>query len=158
MQGERLSHGLSSEAALLLLVLVIGFVTYFSVYPTYRLRVDMPAEFLDAPASLSPEKRAAEEKVARAYWYCVVTVIQRTYNFGQPLPLSPPAEFKTAGNLPATAQDPGTRFRYWHRLQSIWYLGSIWNKQRIQDFRWVTGPTQSGWLWVRHYMGRFVGA
>jgi hypothetical protein len=92
MRGGRFSNRPIDK--LVIALLVVGFVAYASTRPTYRLRVDMPSEFLQTPASWPPEKRATEDKVARAYWYCVVTVIRPKCSFGDPLPLNPPPEFK----------------------------------------------------------------
>ena len=133
-------------------LLVVGLFTYASTRPTFRLRVDMPPEFLHAPASWSPEKRATEEKVARAYWYCVVTVIQPKYSFGDPLPLNPPAEFKIiTPDLPKGATDPDTRLGYWRRLQQIWYLAGTWGKEQTWNFQWVTHPVKSGVRRLHNY-------
>jgi hypothetical protein len=157
MQGERLTNALTDRVIVLLLVLVAGFVTYASTRSSFRLRVDMPPEFFGAPASSSPEKRAAEEKVARAYWYCVVTAIQRNYNFGDALPLDPPTEFMVNPNSAGGAKDPATRLRYWRRLQQIWYLPSIWTKERRWDFRWLTEGARSGGDRLHYYANKFVG-
>ena len=120
-------------------LLVIGFFVYLLTRPTLRLRVDLPPDFLAASDSSPQEKQATEEKVARAYWYCVVTVIQRKYKFGDPLPLNPPPEFRIImPNLPKGAADPDTRLRYWHRLQHIWYLPSTWRKESGWDLHWLT--------------------
>ena len=139
-------------------LLLAGLFCYASTRPTFRLRVDLPPGFLDVPASWPPEKQATEEKVARAYWYCVVTVIQPKYSFGDTLPLDPPAEFVImAPDLPKEAFDPDTRLRYWHRLQQVWYLASTWTKVQTWNFQWLTQPVKSGVLRLHNYMKRFVG-
>jgi len=144
---------------LVIALLVVGFVAYASTRPTYRLRVDMPSEFLDAPASWPPEKRATEDKVARAYWYCVLTVIQPKYSFGDPLPLNPPAEFKIiTPDLAEGATDTDTRLDYWHRLQHIWYLAGTWRKEQRWNFQWLTDPVKSGVRRLHDYVERLVGA
>jgi hypothetical protein len=140
-------------------LLLVGLFAYISTRPTARLRVDLPPEFLDAPESWPPEKGATEEKVARAYWYCVVTVIQRKYKFGDPLPMNPPAEFKiSAPDLPKEATDSDTRLRYWHRLQQIWYWPSIWGKEQRWDLHWATDWVDSVVRQVHDWVGRLFGA
>lgn len=156
MQGEKLSRGIFDKVLLILLVLVLGYIAFVYVHPTYRLRVDMPADFLDTPASLSPDKRAAEEKLARAYWYCVVTVIQHNYRYGDPLPLAPPPEFKITESL-AGAKDPNARLRYWHRLQRLWYEGGSWSQGQLTDFGWLTDGAKSSWQWVRYCSDKIFG-
>jgi hypothetical protein len=139
-------------------LLLIGLFAYVSTRPTFRLRVDLPPGFLDAPASWPPEKQATEVKVARAYWYCVVTVIQPKYSFGETLPLNPPAEFLImAPDLPKGASDPDTRLRYWHRLQQVWYLASTWREVQTWNFQWLTQPVKAGVLRLHDYMKQFAG-
>jgi hypothetical protein len=156
MRDGRLLNQLIDNLGIALLV--VGLFAYASTRPTFRLRVDMPPEYLHARASWPPEKRATEEKVARAYWYCAVTVVQAKYGFGDPLPVNPPAEFKIiAPDLAKGATDPDTRLGYWHRLQQVWYLASTWKKEQGWNFQWLTDPVKSDVRRLHNYVEKFVG-
>jgi hypothetical protein len=128
-------------------LLAAGIVVYASIRPTFRMRADMPREFIDASSSLSAQKRASEEKIARAYWTCVVTEIQWKYVYGYHLPQDPPPEF-TAN----AAADPATRERYWRKLQEVWYLPSTWTKGYEWDFSWLTNGVRSASQWLYQYL------
>jgi hypothetical protein len=156
MRDGRLTNRTIDKAVIALLF--VGLFCYVSTRPTYRLSVDMPPQFRDAPASWPPQKREAEEKVARAYWYCAVTEIQPKYGFGEPLPLNPPPEFTiiTPG-LAKGATDSETRLRYWHKLQQSWYLASTWTKVQTWNFQWLTVPVEAGVRRWHNYVQRFLG-
>ena len=143
MRGGRLSNRLIDR--LVIALLVVGFVAYASTRPTFRLRVDMPSEFLDAPASWPPERRAAEKKVARAYWYCVVTVIQPKYSFGDPLPLNPPAEFKIiTPDLAEGATDPEHSARLLAQAPANLVSGQHLEERAKVEFPMVDGSGEVG--------------
>jgi hypothetical protein len=119
-----------------------GLFAYQSFIPIYRLRPVMPPEFMDAPSSWPPEKRAAEESLARAYWDCAVNVIQWRYGYGYRLPQDPPSDFiiSSLGEAPA---DPVIRARYWLMLQRVWYVPDNWTKSYRWDTRWLTDWVES---------------
>jgi hypothetical protein len=119
-----------------------GLFAYQSLSPIYRLRPVMPPEFMDAPSSWPPEKRAAEESLARAYWDCAVNVIQWRYGYGYRLPQDPPSDFiiSSLGEAPA---DPVIRARYWLMLQRVWYVPDNWTKSYRWDTRWLTDWVES---------------
>ena len=71
-------------------LLAIGLFTYASYQPRFRLRPDMPAEFLDAPVG-SPQRQTAEQKIAEAYWKSLIRDVQPKYGYGYTLPTDPPA-------------------------------------------------------------------
>jgi hypothetical protein len=132
-------------------VLVLGAFLYFSIQPIFRVRPDMPREFFDAPSSWSPQMRASEEKIAQAYWNCVVKNVQWKYGYGYNLPPDPPAEFTIATLSPAwQAADSANRVRYWHKLQGVWYVSSIWSKSYEWNLSWLTDSLQSAYDWVRN--------
>jgi len=134
-------------------VLAAGIFVYASIRPTFRMRPDMPREFIDASSSLPAQKRASEEKIARAYWTCVVTEIQWKYVYGYHLPQEPPPEFAVATQgLDTAATDPATRERYWHKLQEVWYLPSTWTKGYEWDFNWLTGWLRSASQWLHRLL------
>ena len=143
------------RAAIVVIVLVI--VAYAAFQPKFRLRSDMPAEFLDESSSMPAKKRAAEEKIAMAYWRCAVNQIQWTYGYGHRLPDDPPAEFVV--NLPEfdpEASDAATRDRYWRRLQRVWYLPSTWDKSYGWDLNSMTSSLQSAGQWLESLVRRIT--
>ena len=85
-----------------------------------------------------------EEKIARAYWECVVNQVQWKYAYGYRLPASPPAEFTING-----VADSDSRARYWRRLQQVWYLPTSWKKDYEWDTSWATQwfVTSAQWLY-----------
>ena len=110
-------------------ILAIGLFTYASYQPRFRLRPDMPAEFLDAPVAGSPQMPRTEEMIARAYWKSLVHDIQPKYGYGYSLPSDPPADFTLATSGAHIGQeDASTRIRYWRKAQHVWYLPNAWQK------------------------------
>lgn len=143
------------KAAILLIVVLVGF---FAFQPRFRLREDMPSEFVSDLGSVPSKQRAAEEKIARAYWHCAVTQTQWTYGYGQRLPESPPAEF----NVDPTELGPesiqtATRERYWKHLQHVWYLPTAWNKTYAWDVNAVTSSLDSAGAWLESQLARLTG-
>lgn len=132
-------------------VLAAGIFVYASIRPTFHLRAEMPREFIDAGSSLPAQKRASEEKIARAYWVCVVTEIQWKYVYGYHLPQDPPPEFTVNG----AAGDPATRARYWRKVQEVWYLPSTWTKGYEWDFAWLTNWITSASEWLHQHLPGF---
>ena len=134
-------------------VLAAGLFAYASIRPTFRLRTEMPPEFADAPSSGPAQKRASEERIARAYWDCVVTQIQWNYGYAYHLPQEPPPEFILIGrqDLGTAATDPATRARYWRKLQGVWYLPSTWTKGYEWDLYWLTNWVRSSGEWLHQH-------
>jgi hypothetical protein len=131
-------------------MLVLGAFLYFSIQPIFRIRPDMPREFIDAPSSWSPQMRASEEEIARAYWNCVVKNIQWKYSYGYNLPTDPPAEFTIAQGPASLATDAVLRVRYWHKLQGVWYVSSTWSKTYEWNLNWLTDSLQSAYDWFKN--------
>jgi hypothetical protein len=141
----------------LIVVVVVGLFLYASLQPSFQMRADMPSEFVDAPSSQSTEKRAAEEKIARAYWDCSITVIQGKYSHGHPLPLNPPDDFRvTRQDLGEDAADPAARARYWRRLQEVWYLPSTWRKVYEWDLSWMANPVKAAGEWLQDRFRKLI--
>jgi hypothetical protein len=124
------------------LLVAAGLFAMQSVSPIYRLRPVMPPEFVDAPSSWPAEKRAAEEKLARAYWDCAVNEIQWRYGYGYRLPQDPPSDFVIT-SLGEASADPVIRARYWLMLQRVWYVPDNWTKSYRWDTRWFTDWVES---------------
>src|SRR5207247_11272960 len=79
------------DKALVLLILVVGFCL-LSYRPISRITPEMPKEFLDISSIGNTRQRIAEERLANAYWDCVVTNIQWEYHYGFSLPHAPPKD------------------------------------------------------------------
>ena len=129
---------------LIVLLAAAGLFASESFSPVYRLCATMPPGFVDAPASLSAEKRSAEEKLAGDYWNCAVDEIQWRYGYGYRLPQDPPSDFNVASVDPAAnsalnADAKAARARYWLRLQRAWYVPDNWTKSYQWDVRWMSG-------------------
>lgn len=132
----------------LVVAVIIGLLGYATLQPQYRLREDPPIEFLRVARSMPSEKRALEEKVARAYWKCAVTEIQWQYGYAHRLPQSAPVEFAIAREeLGAAAFDADARARYWDKLQEVWYMRTVWNKEYGWNFRSLGERFQAAGRW-----------
>jgi hypothetical protein len=123
----------------LIVAVPAGLFVYASTRPIVRLRADMPAQFVDAPASASAKHRAEEERMARAYWNCAVALVQWKHSYGSPLPEIPPAEFRIdEKTAPASEAASLSRLRYWHQLQSLWLSPEVWTASREWNTQWLT--------------------
>ena len=127
-------------------VLAVGLFLYVSIRSEFRLRTEMPQQFVDQFSAGSARKGASEEQIARAYWTCATTQIQWKYSYGYHLPQDPPAEFAVTGQGLGT--DDASRARYWRKLQEVWYLPSAWSKQYEWDFTWLNNPLKSAGTWL----------
>jgi hypothetical protein len=116
---------------------LIGVFCFFSYRPNFQIVQQMPKEFLDVSASTTPRQRIAEEKLAHAYWNCVVGTIQWKYGYGYSLPATPPPEFAIANSEPG-ASDPAARLRYWGKVHEVWYLAGTWQKKYEWSTAWTT--------------------
>ena len=136
-------------------VAIVGLLAYATLQPQYRLRADAPPEFMREAHAMPPQKRALEEKVARAYWNCAVTEIQWRYGYGHRLPQSAPAEFTISSpELGPTASDSDTRARYWNRLQEVWYMRTIWSKEYGWNFRSLSDSFEAAGRWFEEHIFR----
>jgi hypothetical protein len=138
---------------LLVLVVPIALFIYASTRPHMRLRADMPPEFAETASSMSPKRRADEEKLASEYWECALTSIQWKYTYGSPLPDSPPAEFRVVANTTTDTETRGAsaRSRYWRRLQKVWLLPSSWVSSHEWSTSWLTDAIKNVFSWVNNY-------
>jgi hypothetical protein len=134
-------------------LLMIGLFLYASIQQKSVLGPEMPKEFVDAPSSGPAARQRVEEKIARAYWRCVVNDLQWKYGYGYTLPPDPPAEF--VANTPEKgAENAETRARYWRQLRHVWYIPSVWHKRYEFDIGWVTNPALSVKNWVQDRLAR----
>jgi hypothetical protein len=124
-----------------ILLLAAGVFCFFSYRPRFRISTQMPVEFLDASQVKTKAQHTAEEKLANAYWACVVNTIQWKYTYGNRLPPVAPPEFTITSGDPATADDVSARARYWQKVQQVWNIPNIWNKQYEWDTGWTVAWT-----------------
>jgi hypothetical protein len=114
---------------LAILVLVLAVIAYGSFRSEFRLRSDMPIEFFDG-SQLPRAKRAAEEKIAKAYWSCAVKQVQWKYGYAQRLPDEPPPEFSvSASDFGPVASDEAVRHHYWQQLRATWNVSNAWKTE-----------------------------
>ena len=140
----------------LLVAIPAGLFVYASTRPIVRLRADMPSQFVDAPASASAKHRAEEERTARAYWNCAVTLIQWKHSYGSPLPEMPPPEFRIDEKPVAPGMVSDARLRYWHRLQSLWLSPEVWTASRGWSTQWLTEPIAQAAGGIEDYFGSLL--
>ena len=131
-----------------------GLFCYLSYRPKFRISAQMPVEFLDTSHAMTKTQRAAEEKLATAYWACVVNSIQWKYTYGNRLPAVPPPEFSITGGDPVAASNGSGRERYWEKVQQVWNIPSIWTKQYEWDTGWTVAWTDDikavgNWFYAR---------
>jgi|SRR5437867_891115 len=139
---------------LIFLPIALVLVIVLCYRPKYHLRSEMPPGFFSAGTAESAPKNSMEEKVAWAYWESAQMDVQWKYPHDHPLPTDPPPEFRiSAQALGPEALDPATRFRYWRRLQGVWYLPETWQKDYEWDWGWASDPLTSGGQWIRDRVG-----
>jgi hypothetical protein len=114
---------------LVIILLVLAAIAYGSFRSELRLRSDMPIEFFDS-SRLPRAERAAEEKIAKAYWSCAVKQVQWKYGYAQRLPDEPPPEFSvSASDLGPVASDEAVRRHYWQQLRATWNVSNAWKTE-----------------------------
>jgi hypothetical protein len=137
--------------------LTLGFFLYASYQPRFRLRAEMPPEFIDAPLTGSFSRPNGEEKIARAYWSCLVDNIQWKYGYGHTLPVDPPLDFTAVEGPGLTPEGAANRARYWRKVQHVWYLPIAWQKNYEWDFNWTTDWIQTGGEALHHIFEHLGG-
>jgi hypothetical protein len=138
LTGVEQEHERGSLTAKLAWVLVALAPTILLVYlatrPVTQLRVDPPMEFLSAVNEVAPEHRAAEERVARAYWDWAWLHLQHKYPFPTQLPEDPPLEMEVEGKeFPTGLGAEVAKHRYWGKLRQVWILPQAWDKSSLWD-------------------------
>jgi len=146
------------DKVLVFLISAVGFCL-LSYRPISRITPEMPKEFLDISSIGNTRQRIAEERLAKAYWDCVVNNIQWEYHYGSSLPHDPPQDFLPV-SASVTTVDLATRTRYWRKLQEVWYLSPTWEKHYEWDTRWTTSwidqvKSVGSWLYSRMSDARF---
>ena len=124
--------------------MLLSLFVYRSTRPQMRLPAEPPANFLVGRPDWSAKRREAEQRLARAYWDCAVTVVQWRYAYGSILPPTPPAEFRVdAGTLPKAAAAPESRDYYWQRLREVWPVA--WKEVYGWETGWFFEPLRYSW-------------
>lgn len=133
----------------LLVLIPAALFVYLSTRPMMRLQADAPPEFLGPSAVARFNRRQAEDRVARAYWDCAVSLVQWEHTYGTPLPEYPPDDFridvKTYGS---DAASQPTRLRYWNKLRETWLLPISWRQSREWSTAWLTEPVHKAVNWL----------
>lgn len=143
---------------LLMIIVPAALIIYASSRPQLRLRVDMPQEFVDFSASMSPKRKEAEKQLAQRYWECALTTIQWKYTYGSNLPDVPPEEFHVeASALPHSESAASSRLRYWHRLQKVWVMPAAWRTSHEWSLNWLVEPLKSFADWLNLYFKNLWG-
>jgi hypothetical protein len=140
----------------LVTLLALGLFLYASYQPRFRLRAEMPADFIDEPLAQSSQP-GLEMKIARAYWRCLVNEIQWQYGYGHTLPANPPPDFTAVERPSLVPEDAASRVRYWGRAQRVWHLPTAWQKDYEWDFNWTTDWIQNGGEALHHLFQHLRG-
>ncbi|MFB3922064.1 MAG: hypothetical protein ACE145_10095 [Terriglobia bacterium] len=147
------------RTGLVLLALVAGTFAYFSYRPAARLRPVPPKTFLDTPKNWDVKRRAAEERVALAYWGVAIEKVQFKYPFGSVLPDDPPPEFLPSEKDSGIDRSPATRARYWKKIRETWDLPEAWDKSYQWSVQWfydgLVDFQQAVWRNVDSVLRRF---
>ena len=139
-----------------IVAIVVCIAAYASFRSEFRLRRAMPVEFFDA-SSVPAAKRAAEQRIAEAYWQCAVAQIQWQYGYAHRLPEEPPEEFSvTAAEAGSAANDSVLRARYWLKLRDVWGISSVWQRQYEWNTISLKESLQSAGQWLEQAMRRIT--
>jgi len=133
---KRSRRGHLGWALLLLLLAVVGFLSH---RPVMRLKAELPPGFVEVRKEWNAERRAAEERTARAYWQLALAVVQWQYAYATMLPENPVAEFKLdEREFPAGSPEasPATRAKYWKRLREAWPIPQAWQQHHEWTLAW----------------------
>jgi hypothetical protein len=142
---------------LYILALVLLVIAYAAFRSEFRLQSDMPVEFFDG-SRVPRAQRAAEEKIAKAYWKCAVTQVQWKYGYAHRLPDEPPDEFQvTTEEAGAAAHDSAVRARYWQKLRDVWSISGVWSEQYEWNTVVLRQSLQSAGQWLERVMRRITG-
>ena len=137
--------------------LVLVMISIASFRSEFRLQSDMPAAFFDGKR-VAPAKRAAEEKIARAYWNCALEQVQWRYGYAHRLPEDPPEEFSvSAAQVGVLANDATVRRYYWQKLRAAWSDSSAWKVSWEWSFVAFRQSLRTGGDWWKEFVRSIVG-
>ena len=152
-----MSTGKRKYDVLAVIALVLGVLAIASFRSEFRLHATMPPEFFDAKR-VAGEKRASEERIARAYWKCAVTQVQWKYGYAHRLPEQPPQEFAlNESELGLLARDEAARRYYWHQLRTVWAVSGVWQNHWEFSFVAFRQSMQTGGEWWKELVRSIVG-
>lgn len=142
----------------IIVAVVLGGLAFACFRPERRLQPAMPPEFFDR-TKFAPGKRAAEEKIAAAYWNCAVTQVQWKYGYASRLPEAPPPEFGiSAAEIGPIAKDDAVRRRYWTQLRSTWYVATAWKTEyawsSVSFLQWLRSAGDWWGQLTQPYLGK----
>jgi len=101
-----------------------------------QLLSEPPGAFVAPLPEWQAPRRQAEQRLARAYWACVVNGLQFRYSYGSALPEVAPEEFRiNPMTLPdrSVATEQARDF-YWQRLRKLWPYA--WRRIYVWDTNW----------------------
>jgi len=154
-------HGAAGPRAgltvgLCLVVAALTFaLSYLSIRPVTRLRVNPPVAFFEQLPEWGDNRRVKEEQLARVYWELAVREVQGKYRFGMNLPEEPPAEFKVEEpSVPGKGSkvDPVARARYWGKLRRVWVQPEAWERSSEWNTDWIQSTLGSTYLKAKHFV------
>ena len=141
----------------IVIALVLLGIAYGSFSSEFRLRPDMPVEFFDG-SRLPPAKRAAEEKIAAAYWACAVKQVQWKYGYASRLPDAPPPEFSVSSSeIGSVANDEAVRRQYWQKLRATWNVAGAWKTQYQWSSTSFRQSLRSAGDWLKEAVRGLIG-
>lgn len=136
--------------------IVLVLLSVASFRSEFRLQSDMPTQFFDG-THVPREKRASQEKIAKAYWNCAVKEVQWKYGYAHRLPEQPPEEFALSPEeVGPGASDAGLRLYYWQKLRSVWNISSVWKNQWEFSFFTFRQSLRTGGDWWKELVRSLV--
>jgi hypothetical protein len=118
------------------LILIVAFLVVSGILltrPVMRLRPEPPSDFFEESRQKDAKHRAAEERVAKAYWNCALQVVQGKYLYGEVLPESPLSDFNIKGKEfkhDSIEAGSATRAHYWQKFRQAWSERESWQESR----------------------------
>jgi hypothetical protein len=141
----------------IIISLVMAAFAYASFSSEFRLQADMPVAFFDG-SQLPAAKRAAEEKIAKAYWDCAVKEVQWKYGYASRLPDDPPPEFGlSASEVGPAAKDEALRRNYWSQLRTTWHVSNAWKTEYLWNDVSFRKSLRSAGNWWSHQARELFG-
>lgn len=102
---------------------------YLMSRPVMRLKVDPPAEFVNAYPEWTGAHQAEAARLAAAYWDWAALHLADSYPYGSQLPEQPPMSFAVEGKgFPSGVDADVARMRYWQKLRDLWTNPQSWQK------------------------------
>jgi len=113
-----------------------------SAVTTMQLRTNPPAGFVLQNPGWGPQERARQLQISQAYWMLAVNDLQHKYAFNNPLPATPPPEFRVDQN--GLKDNAALRMQYWNKLQKLWKSPTDWRQVTVNNGNELASAL--GWL------------